>query len=260
MRPSCDIMPARKGSSCDLAAGVSSSQSVPVIIARMNISFRRVTCVLSCMCSSSTSESAIVRMPARPISDTARGTEAMVPAPALRKCAVLTRRSSLLVSATSRTISSVTPSMLASSDCVTRWMRTTASDSAGKSLLWRMRRSRNSSVARSPPSAPAGAGSSHSCSALRNALADSGRRDGSRETARITSARNASSVASLPSLPFLPSSGHATSSLNVRSSARYGSRSSSMGRPQIICPSIMPAANTSISGCAVAPPMASGEM
>ena len=48
-----------------------------------------------------------------------------VPAPALRKCAVLTMRSSLLVSATSRTISSVTPAMLAFSDCVTRWMRTT---------------------------------------------------------------------------------------------------------------------------------------
>ncbi len=249
-------MPARNGSSCALAAGVSSSHRVPVIIARTNISFRRATCALSCMCSSSTSDSAIVRMPARPISDTARGTEAMVPAPALRKCAVLTRRSSLLVSATSRTISSVTPAMLASSDCVTRWMRTTASDSAGKSLLWRMRRNRNSSVARSPPSAPMGAGSSHSCSALRNAAADSGRRDGSRETARITSARRASSVASLPA----GCPGQTMSSLTMRSSARYGSLSASIGRPQIIWPSIMPAANTSISGCGAAPPMASGEM
>lgn len=37
--------------------------------------------------------------------------------------------------------------MLSSSELATRWMRATESDKAGKSLLWRMRRSKKSSVA-----------------------------------------------------------------------------------------------------------------
>ena len=37
--------------------------------------------------------------------------------------------------------------MLSSSELATRWMRATESESAGKSLLWRMRRSKKSRVA-----------------------------------------------------------------------------------------------------------------
>ena len=84
-------------------------------------------------------------MPARPTSATARET---VPTPWLsrRKCAVLTRRSSFCVSATSLRISSASVFRLSDSELAMRWMRSTCSVSAGKSLLWRMRRNRKSSV------------------------------------------------------------------------------------------------------------------
>jgi hypothetical protein len=59
---------------------------------------------------------------------------------------VFTSRSSLLVSATSFRISLDRLARLSVSEFATRWMRTTESDIAGKSLLCRMRRSRKSSV------------------------------------------------------------------------------------------------------------------
>ena len=97
-------------------------------------------------CSSSSTVIAMLRMPAKPISATARDTVLMLPPPAWLKCALLTRRSSLLVSATSLRISFERLARLSFSDEAMRWMRAIESDSAGKSLLWRMRRSRNSSV------------------------------------------------------------------------------------------------------------------
>ena len=137
-------------------------------------------------------------MPAKPINATARETVLTLP-PALEKCAVLTRRSSLFVSATSLRISPARLLTLWFSELATRWMRATESDKAGKSLLWRMRRSRKSSVALPPPpaalaSSATGAGASQACSASRNAAALGQRRAGSRSIERRNVARRLSST------------------------------------------------------------------
>ena len=90
-----------KTSSPSRALAHSSLATAPAISERRNSSRIWLACALSCMCSSSTSDSAMLRMPAKPTSATARDTVLIVPPPAWRNCAVLTSRSSLLVSATS---------------------------------------------------------------------------------------------------------------------------------------------------------------
>ena len=126
--------------------GVSSPASVPAISERMNCSSNNAAWARSLMCSSSSTLKAMLRMPANPTSATARDTVLTPPAPAWLKCTVFTMRSTLWVRATSLRISSVRLPRLSLSDVAMRWMRTTESLSAGKSVLWRMRRSRNSSV------------------------------------------------------------------------------------------------------------------
>ena len=111
-------------------------------------------------------------MPARPISATARDTVA-TPWPLRRYCVVLTRRSSFCVSATSLRISSARLPSDSLSESAMRWMRNTCADSAGKSLLWRMRRSRKSSVPWPLPvsGCDSSAGASHCISASRKLAA-----------------------------------------------------------------------------------------
>ena len=96
------------------------------------------------MCSSSTKLSARLRMPLKPTNVTAR--ETVLTLPPRAKCALFTNRSNLLVSAMSFRIWLVTLVTLSLSELAMRWMRITESDRAGKSLLWRMRRNKNSSV------------------------------------------------------------------------------------------------------------------
>ena len=108
----------------------SSLASMPAISARRNSSFSWLACAWSCMCSSSTRLVAGLRMPAMPISATARETVLTLP-PALETCAVLTSRSSLFVSATSFRISLTRLPMLRFSEWATGWMRATESDSVG---------------------------------------------------------------------------------------------------------------------------------
>jgi hypothetical protein len=107
-------------------------------------------------------------MPAKPTSATARETVAMPPPDTAVKCAVLTMRSSLFVSATSFRISPDSDFRLSVSETATRWMRTIDDDSAGKSVLCFMRRSRNSSVAWLLPASGSAApsGFSQPCSAV----------------------------------------------------------------------------------------------
>ena len=80
----------------------------------------------------------MLRTPAKPISAIARDTVEMVPPPACLNDTLFTRRSSLCVNATSFRISAARLLRLSLSEAATRWMLATASDSAGKSLLWRM--------------------------------------------------------------------------------------------------------------------------
>ena len=135
-------------------------------------------------------------MPPKPTSATARDTVLMCPPPAWLNCTVLTSRSSLLVSATSLRISLESVVRLSLSDCVMRWMRATESAIAGKSLRWRMRRSRNSSVALppSPASGASPAGCSQAASASWKALASDQRCADSRARPRSSTARSASSL------------------------------------------------------------------
>ena len=82
----------------------SSLASMPASSERRNSSCSWLAWALSCMCSSSTRLIARLRMPLKPTSATARDTVPMLP-PAPLKRTVFTRRSSLLVSATSLRIS-----------------------------------------------------------------------------------------------------------------------------------------------------------
>ncbi len=61
---------------------LSSLASEPAISERRNSSLSWFACALSCMCSSSTRLSAMLRMPANPIRATARDTVLMLPPPA----------------------------------------------------------------------------------------------------------------------------------------------------------------------------------
>jgi hypothetical protein len=70
-----------KASSPSFDPGSSSLASEPAISERRNSSFSWFACPLSCMCSSSTRLSAMLRMPAKPISATARDTVLMLPPP-----------------------------------------------------------------------------------------------------------------------------------------------------------------------------------
>ncbi len=123
------------------------------------------------MCSNSTNPSAMLRTALKPTRLTARETVLTEPWLACTNSTLLTSRSSLCVSATSLRISRVRSLMLSSSELATRWMRATESDSAGKSLLWRMRRSRKSSVAL-PAAVEALTGAAQACSASRKSAAE----------------------------------------------------------------------------------------
>lgn len=195
----------------------------------------------------------MLRTPAKPISAMARETVDMVPPPACWNDALLTSRSSLCVRATSFRISAARLFRLSLSDAATRWMLVTASDSAGKSLLWRMRRNRKSSVpcdagATAAPSPP----TSQPSSAVAMAATLSNREAVSRATARCTMARSPASMVLV--------SGNATSSSIVRRNARCASRSTSNARPCNNSPRITPAANTSIASAGAWPNAASGDM
>ena len=76
-------MAARKLSSASRAIGVNSVARVAAISARRNSSLSCSAWRLSCMCSSSTSDSAMLRMPAKPTSATARDTVLTAPPAAL---------------------------------------------------------------------------------------------------------------------------------------------------------------------------------
>ena len=136
-----------KASSASAAAPHSSAATDPAIMARKNSSRIWLACCWSCMWSSITRLSAMLRTALNPTRLTARETVLTVPRLAWAKCTLLTSRKSLCVSATSLRISCVRSLILSSSELATRWMRATESDNAGKSLLCRMRRSKKSSVA-----------------------------------------------------------------------------------------------------------------
>ena len=145
MRPRFWNMALMKADSAS-ARPPSSVASAPAIMARRNSSRICSAWARSCMCSSSTRLSAMVRTALKPTSVTARETVLTPPRLAWAKSGLFTRRSSLWVSATSLRISRVRSPTLSSSDMATRWIRMTVSESAGKSLLRRMRSSKKSSV------------------------------------------------------------------------------------------------------------------
>ena len=89
----------------------------------------------------------MLRTASNPSTITARETVLMLPPPAVRKCTELTRRRILLVSAKSRRMVLERRLTLSVSLLAMRLIAVTDSDRAGKSLLWRMRRNRNSTVA-----------------------------------------------------------------------------------------------------------------
>ena len=137
----------------------------------------------------------MLRMPLNPTKCTARDTVLMLPLRA--KWALLTSRSSLLVKATSLRISLVTLLTLSFSERAMLWMREIESDKAGKSLLCRIRRNKNSRVASAPVACSAAGALSesvHSTSSLRNKLALAKRCWASSASARCTMARNRSST------------------------------------------------------------------
>ena len=166
----------------------------------------------------------MLRTALNPTRLTARETVLTVPRLAWAKCTLLTSRKSLCVSATSLRISCVRSLMLSSSELATRWMRATESDNAGKSLLWRMRRNRKSSVALLC-AVGALAGAAQARSASRKSAADTKRAEGSRARARSRIARNASST------PGPRSSGNTSVSLAMRYSACQVSLWWIRGRP-----------------------------
>ena len=141
--------------------------------------------------------------------------------------------------------------MLSSSELATRWMRATESESAGKSLLWRMRRSKKSRVALL---AAVGAltGAAQPRKASRKSPAVAYRAPGLRARARCTTARKA------PSTPGPRSSGRVANSLALRYSACQASCRGIKGWPVSSSTSTSAAEYTSIAGDGAAPPAASG--
>ena len=167
----------------------------------------------------------------------------------------------MLVSATSFRISPDSVETFLFSELATCWMRATESESAGKSLLCRIRRSRKSSVPLPAPppddaasSAAEAAGDSQSCKATRSSAAVCQRRSGSRSrpfriTARSTSSTSDDRFA-----------GSFRSSVATRRIAWCGSRSVTSRSPLSSSASMTPTENRSIAAVGVPPCVASGDM
>lgn len=129
--------------------------------------------------------------------------------------------------------------MLSSSECATRWMRVTESDRAGKSLLWRMRRSRKSSVALLA-AVGALAGAAQARRASRNSVAPANGAAPSRPRARCSRVRKPSSRASI----------------STAGRARPASAAPTQGLPVSRCTSTRAAERTSSAALADASPAA----
>ena len=181
------------------------------------------------------------------------GYGAIVPAPALRNCAVLTRRSSLLVSATSRTISSVTLARFASSD------RRHALDAHDRVRQRRkvalVAHAAQQEFERAARLAAARRRSGGRIEPLRAARRGRRRRRfgrcaASRATARIDQCAQRVVEARVLA-PSVRGQDHVF--VRMRSSARYGSRSCSSGRPQSISAEHHAGGEHVHRGCGAAP-------